>query len=33
MDRFYIIESLGFDQVYILDPPLLLTRNSYFDYS
>jgi len=25
MDRFYIIENLGFDQVHILDLPLLLT--------
>ncbi len=33
MDRFYIIGNLGFDQVYILDLPLLLTRNNYLNYS
>ncbi len=33
MDRFYIIWNLGFDPVYILDLPLLLTRNSYLNYS
>jgi len=33
MDRFYIIENLGFDQVYILDLPLLLTQNIYLNYS
>jgi hypothetical protein len=33
MDRFHIIWSLGFGQVYILDLPLLLTRNSYLNYS
>jgi hypothetical protein len=32
-DRFYIIENVGFDQVYILDLPLLLTQNSYINYS
>jgi len=33
MDRFYIIENLRFDQVYILDLPLLLTWNNYLNYS
>jgi hypothetical protein len=33
MDRFYIIGNLGFGQVYILDLPLLLTQNSYLNYS
>jgi hypothetical protein len=33
MDRIYIIGNLKFDQVYILDLPLLLTRNSYLNYS
>ncbi len=33
MDKFYIIENLGFGQVYILDLPLLLTRNNYLNYS
>jgi hypothetical protein len=33
MDRFYIIWSLGFGQVYILDLPLLLTWNNYLNYS
>jgi len=33
MDRFYIIGNLGFDQVYILDLPLLLTWNGYLNYS
>jgi hypothetical protein len=28
IDRFYIIWSLGFGQVYILDLPLLQTQNS-----
>jgi hypothetical protein len=32
MDRFYIIRSLGFSQVYILDLPSLLIRNSYLNY-
>jgi len=32
MDRFYIIWSLGFGQVYIFDLPLLLTQNSYLNY-
>ncbi len=33
MDRFYIIESLGFSLVYIFDLPLLLTHNTYLNYS
>jgi hypothetical protein len=33
MDRFYIIENLRFDQVYVLDLPLLLTQNNYLNYS
>jgi hypothetical protein len=33
MDRFYIIGNLVFDQIYILDLPLLLTQNSYSNYS
>jgi len=33
MDRFYIIGNIGFDQVYILDLPLLLTQNNYLSYS
>jgi len=33
MDPFSIIWNLGFGQVYILDFPLLLTRNSYLNYS
>jgi hypothetical protein len=33
MDKFYIIENLGFGQVYILELPLLLTQNSYLNYS
>jgi hypothetical protein len=33
MDRFYIIWSLRFGQVYILDLPLLLTQNGYLNYS
>jgi hypothetical protein len=34
MDRFYIIENLGFDEVSILDLSLLLTQNnSYINYS
>ncbi len=33
MDGFYIIWSLGFGQVYILDLPLLLTQNKYLNYS
>jgi hypothetical protein len=33
MDRFYIIWSLGFGQVYILDFPLLLTWKSYLNNS
>jgi hypothetical protein len=33
MDRFYIIGNLGFDQVYILDLPLVLIWNSYLNYS
>jgi hypothetical protein len=33
MDRFYIIGNLVFDQVYILDLLLLLTQNSYLNYS
>jgi hypothetical protein len=33
MDKFYIIENLRFGQVYILDLPLLLTRNNYLSYS
>jgi hypothetical protein len=33
MDKFYIIENLRFCQVYILDLPLLLTRNNYLNYS
>ncbi len=32
MDRFYIIESLGFSLVYIFDLPLLLTQNTYLNY-
>jgi hypothetical protein len=33
MNRFSIIDSFKFDQVYIFDTPLLLTRNSYLNYS
>jgi hypothetical protein len=33
MDRFYNIRNLGFDQVYILELPLLLIWNSYLNYS
>jgi hypothetical protein len=33
MDRFYIIWSLRFDQLYILDLPLLLTQHNYLNYS
>jgi hypothetical protein len=33
MDRFYIIENIGFGQVYILDETLLLAQNSYLNYS
>jgi hypothetical protein len=33
MNKFYIIENLGFDQVYILGLSLLLTWNSYLNYS
>jgi hypothetical protein len=33
MDRSYIIWNLIFDQVYIFDLPLLLTQNSYLNYS
>jgi len=33
MNRFSIIDSLKFDQAYILDPPLLLTQNNYLNYS
>jgi hypothetical protein len=33
MDKFYIFWNLGFDQGYILDLPLLLTWNSYLNYS
>jgi hypothetical protein len=29
IDRFYIIENVGFGQVYILDLSLLLTQNIY----
>jgi hypothetical protein len=33
MDRFYIISSLVFGQVYILDLALFLTWNSYLNNS
>jgi hypothetical protein len=33
MNKFYIIENLGFDEVYILDLLLLLTQNSCLNYS
>jgi hypothetical protein len=33
MNKFYIIKNLRFGQVYILDLPLLLTWNSYVNYS
>jgi hypothetical protein len=33
MDKFYIIWSLRFDQVYILDLPLLLTQNNFLNDS
>jgi len=33
MDRFYIIESLGFNLIYIFNLPLLLTQNNYLNYS
>jgi hypothetical protein len=33
MDRFYIIWGLKFSQIYIPELPLLLTQNSYLNYS
>jgi hypothetical protein len=33
MDRIYIIWNLRFDQAYIFDLSLLLTKNSYLNYS
>jgi hypothetical protein len=33
MNKFYIILNLQFDQVYILDLPLLLIQNNYLNYS
>jgi hypothetical protein len=33
MDRFYIIWNLQLGLVYILNLPLLLTQNSYLNYS
>ncbi len=33
INRLLIIESLKLDQAYILDLPILLTQNSYLNYS
>jgi hypothetical protein len=33
MNKFHIFLSLRFDEIYILDLPLLLTWNSYLIYS